>query len=337
MTGCGRGGAKTPASAAGTQPVAQTTQISEEKIQASLIAAEEYLRSDDAMKAQAILLKLVERVPTDARAHEMLGQTLTLMALQADRKGDARSGDIRRSAYEQYRIAVDLKPGSAGLQQSAGQIALEAGETDAALHHFHEAGRLDPTNPQYPLYEAQPLIKLARYDEAKAALNRVLALDPDEAIAHASLAMIELELKNYDQALRHMAEARRIQPNDIGLRAQEAKIHRRMGDPKVGLQLLLSLGPSDRAQEVVAVEIASCYEQIGEPINAARAWQQCYQAKPTDSRAYLWAVRAAESLLKAGEREQATLWLQQAQLAAPQAPEVKALEDAVARLPAPAG
>lgn len=312
------------------QPDSGQPEISNEKIEQSLAAAQEYIQSEDPIKAQAILLTLIQRAPREVRARELYGQTLTLLALQAQRRGNGKAEqEFRQQAYEQYQVAVQIDPSSAGLQQSAGMMALSAGNADAALAHFQTAGKLDSKNPQHPLYEAQIHIQAKRYDDARACLDRVLALDPDEAITHASLAMIALDLSQFDDALKHMAEARRIQPDDIGFRAQQAKIYRRKGDPQKALQLLIGLSSEDRAKDLIAFEIAASYDELGQPMHAARAWQHCFQSNQTDPKAWLAAVHIGEYLLKAGERDQALLWLQQAQVTAPNKPEVKALESAI--------
>lgn len=312
------------------QAAHQPTPVTSQTIEKSLAAAQSYLDSQETDKAQAILLTLVARAPKESRAREMLGQSYLLVALEAQARGAEEAvADARRKAYEQYKIAVDLSPQLPGLQHSAGLAAMQAGQPDAALQHFQAAEKLDQRNPQYPLYAAQILIQNRRFDDAIAALDRTLALDPDEPLAHATLAMVALEQERFEQALSHMAQARSLAPDDLGLRAQEAKIHRRRGDPHRALQLLIGLGEADRAREMVAFEIASSFSQLGRPMDAARAWQHVFQSNQVSRRAWLAAVRTGEYLLQAGEREQAALWLQQAQFAAPHAPEVKALEQAL--------
>jgi protein O-GlcNAc transferase len=330
LAGCKDSSPPPPAAAESTPTDATSSGLSAEQIEQSLAAAQEYLATQDIAKAKAILLTLVERAPNEVRAKELLGQTFILAAQQADQRRDAPAArTLRTQAYEQYKAAVALQPNSAGLHHSAGLMALTAGEPDAALGHFQAAGKLDPSSAQHPLFEAQLLIQKQRLDEAQAALERVLAIDPDEATAHASLAMIALERQQFDAALKHIAEARRIHPADIGMRGQQAKIHRRMNEPKKALELLIGVGPADRAREDVAFEIAASYDLLGEHIKAARAWEHVYKTNPVAPKAWLAMVHAGESLLKAGEREQAYMLLQQAKLAAPNEPEIKALEERI--------
>jgi tetratricopeptide (TPR) repeat protein len=327
--GCDRDSAKPPA-AESASPKVQS--LPSENIEKSLAAAQSYLDSQDIEKAQAILLTLIDRAPNEVRAREMLGQSYVFAAVNADKRGEFKTAtDLRAKAYEQYKLVADLSPDAAGLQHSAGLMALQAGQPAAALNLFQAAEKLDPRNPQYPLYAAQLFIQAKRFDEAKAALNRVLNIDPDEALAHASWAMIALEQNQFDEALARIAEARRIKPEDLGLRVQQAKIFRRTGDAQHGLELLIGLSAADRAQEMVAFEIAASFDQLNKPMDAAKAWQHVFQTDQIAPNAWLAAVRTGEFLLKAGEREQAAFWLQQAQFAAPNAPEVIALDSALRR------
>jgi tetratricopeptide (TPR) repeat protein len=317
-------------------PVAPATPSAQppapEKIEQSLSAAQEYITSADFAKAEAILIKLIERAPQELRGRELYGQVLGLQADAAQKRGDSLAATkLRTRAYEQYQAAVTIDPKSAGLQHSAGLMAMAAGLPEEALAHFEAAAKLDPTNSQFALFAAQLLIQQQRYDEARAFLETVLKADPNEAMAHASLAIIDMEQGQFENALVHVRQARQIDPNDVNIRVQEAKILRRNGQVKTALELMVGLSAAERSKEPVAFEIAACYEQLGDLMNAARAWQHAVQTNPLDPRAWLFRVRAAQFLLKAGEREQAWMWLQEAKLAAPNAPEVKELEAAFSK------
>ena len=324
--GCDRDTAKPQAR--GAAATTQQPAISSANVEKSLSAAQSYFDSRELDKAQAILQTVINRAPTEPRAPEMLGQVFLISASDHERRGElASAAACRAKAYEQYRIATELSPSNAGLQHSAGMVALQAAQPAAAVAHFQKAEKLDTRNPQYPLYAAQVLIQMRRFDDAKAALNRVLTIDANEPLVHASFAIIAMELQQFDEALSHMSAARQLKPDDLGLRAQEAKIHRRKNDPTRGLELLIGLNEAERAQEMIAYEIAACFDQLNRPLDSAKAWQHVYQADQASSGAWRAAVRAGEFLLKAGEREQAAWWLNQATLLAPDAPEVRSLAE----------
>jgi tetratricopeptide (TPR) repeat protein len=301
-------------------------ELASEKLEASLSAAGQYLQTGEIDKAEAIVRTLINRAPDESRGHELLGQTLMQKAIAAEAAGDpAGAADLKTQAYAAYAQAVRCDASTPGLQHSAGLMAMAAGETEAALRHFQTAAALDPTDPQYLLFEAQLLIPLKRFDEAEHALNRVLQVNPDEAYAHASLAMIALERSQFDIALREMTLARQAMPDDAGMRAQHAQVYRRMDQPRQALELLVGLDEAERAQEAVAFEIAAGYDALNEPAKAAAAWMLCFNANPRGPRAVNAAMQAARLHLKAGDIASAARCADRAQSLAPQSKQVEAL------------
>jgi len=318
----------TPHHSGPTRPLADPPTVGPEAIQAALSAADDYLNSNQLAKAEVILARLIERAPGEIRARELMGQVLLGKAAAADRRRDpAGAAAARAAAYEQYRVVVAIEPDSAGLQQSAGVLAMTAGRPDDALAHFREAGNLDPANPQHPLYCAQVLIQQKQLDAAAADLARVLALDADEPLAHASLAVIARERGRLDEALAHIREAREIAAGDLRFRVQEARILREAGAPRQTLALLMPLSADDRADPGVCFEIAAARIDLGEPAKAGDAWAHRYQWREKEPTAHLAAVRAGEAYLAAGRRDDARFWLEQARLSGGESDEFRTLRN----------
>ena len=315
-------------------PPAPSAEVGRAAVEASLDAAEQYLTVGNTASARAIIDRLLVKAPREPRAHELYGRILYLEGFEAQRAGDdAAASGLVSEASDRYRTAVENAEADgsfapwalAGMHQSAGEIASAAGRPVQALEHFRAAGRLDPASPKPPLYEAQILIQLDRPDEASRALQRTLQLDPDEAYAHASMAELALQRADPEAAVGHITMARRIDPGNLTLRLQEARIHRRTGEPDRGLELLVALDEPTRAQEVIAAEIAECYLRLGQPRKAAAAWELRYRLHSRHPAAWRAAVGAAQARLAAGDRDRA-LWLyDQALLYAPNQPEVRAL------------
>ncbi len=309
-----------------------TPTVGPQAIEAALAAAQEYLSRNDLTSAEAILRTLIDKAPQESRAHELMGRLLFIEAIEAGSGGDQEAArPLLGAAYRHYRAAVEhsreFDPKlTAGLNQSAGEIASVAGLPVAALEHFQRAGRLDPTNPKHPLYEAQILMQAGRFPEAAESLKRVLQLDPDEAFAHASLATVALQENEPHKAIEHIKEARRIKPQTLALRVQEAKIRRLCDQPRRGLELLLGLTDPTRAREAVSYEIAECYRKLGEPARAASAWEHRFRLYPGEWAA---AVKAAEAHLEAGHPAEARHWYQEATRAAPDSQELKSLAESL--------
>ncbi len=328
--GCSEG--SEPSAVAGEAGASQRREhaVSPQAIDKSLAAAEDYFGRQELASAEAILIKLIEKAPRDHRVYELFGRVLFLKGVEARARGEQENAAmLLDQAYGRYRTSVELASEldpvlAAGLHQSAGEIAVAAGRSDDALGHFQQAGRLDPTNSKHPLYAAQIVLQQERWVEARHLLDRVLTLDPDEAFAYASLAAVALHEDNQAKAIEHIEEARRIDPQTLALRIQEAKVRRRCGQPRRGLELLVMLDEKQRAEEAVAYEIAECYLLLGKPMKSAKAWEHRYRRHPS---AWLAAVRVAEALLEADRPEEARIWYEQARLAAPEAPQVRSLAE----------
>ncbi len=304
-TGCGRG----PAGAA-------SPPISPSAIESALAAAEERASAGDTEGATAIVERLMQEAPQECRALELAGRILYLRGLQAASSGAGGGGGGSKAAagliaqaHDRYVAAIRCQASPpAGLHQSAGEIAAAAGRLDTALAHFRAAGALDPANPKHPLYEAQMLMRLGRAGEARRAIDRVLAIDPGEPFAHATLASASLEARDCAAAIAHIEAARRLAPEDLALRIHEASIRRRCDQPRQGLELLVGLDEATRSQEIVTAEISECFRALGQPASAAAAWEARYRLNPRDPSAWQSASRAADLHLEAGNREAARWW-----------------------------
>jgi thioredoxin-like negative regulator of GroEL len=106
---------------------------------------------------------------------------------------------------------------------------------------------------------------------------------------------------------------------------QEARIHRQSGDVRSALELLAGLSASERADAAVAEEMAAAYTARGEHERAAAAWDHRFRS-PQGGHDYRAAVKAGESMLRAGRPDEAVRWLRAAQVAGGNAPEVRELE-----------
>lgn len=301
-------------------------------VEAALDAAEQYFNAADLPRARAILLRLIDRAPREPRARELYGQTILAEAAEAREQGRHEAAQhLSREAYEQYRVATELRPNDSGLHQSAGEIAQSAGELETALRHYRRAGELDPNETKHVFFAAQVLIRKSAFQEAEAKLDRARRLAPDEPLTYASLANLSVERGEYGKALGWIEEARSIDPRDVGFRVIEASIHRRQGDPRRSVELLIHLGESERARPMVADELGRALEQIGETAEAGDVWSLVYFANQSHPEAWRWAVRAGQARLTEGRRERARQWLQEARRLQPGQPdhaEVEALAQA---------
>src|SRR5947209_4757413 len=85
---------------------------------------------------------------------------------------------------------------------------------DEALAAFEQALRLDPNNAIAYSNKGAALNNLKRYNEALAAAEQALRLDPNNAIAYNNKGPTHNNLKRYDEALAAYEQALRLDPNN---------------------------------------------------------------------------------------------------------------------------
>ncbi len=123
-------------------------------------------------------------------------------------------------------------------------------------------------------------------------------------------------------ALVAVRREREANPGDLELRLEESRVLRACGRTDLAIPLLLDLSVAERTIADVAHEIADTFRMSNEPGRAAMAFELCYIRDPAG---WVWAARAAEAWLEAGERATARWWYEKARGAAPESPEVRAL------------
>jgi tetratricopeptide (TPR) repeat protein len=88
-------------------------------------------------------------------------------------------------ASKAYSRAQMLASGNARVLRDFGRFAVLMGQTDVGLAALHRALVLDPLNKSYHLRLGDALLFARRYDEAIAAFQGTLALDPENSLAYA--------------------------------------------------------------------------------------------------------------------------------------------------------
>jgi tetratricopeptide (TPR) repeat protein len=170
--------------------------------------------------------------PQDAMAHALLALGLAHL-------------EQGRDAVEAGRRAVAIDPEMAFAHYAHGWAQVEHGDFAAAERAAQEALRIDPSGDAYALLaqvhvrqrrwkdaldvaerglhiepehpacanlRALALGTLGRGDDARAAVHEVLALDPDDAYAHANRGWLLLRQSNPDEAIESFRAALRLDP-----------------------------------------------------------------------------------------------------------------------------
>jgi hypothetical protein len=95
---------------------------------------------------------------------------------------------------------------AAVLSYQEGVRLLRLGQYDSALVYFERAVSAAPQNPEYLQGRGVTLLRLGRPQEAVAALNRTIQLDPGPSTPYFNLAEAQLALQDTAQAIRSIEE-----------------------------------------------------------------------------------------------------------------------------------
>ncbi len=218
-------------------------------------------------------------------------------------------------AAEAYESALKLRPGSSRLSYLLGLSLFSGGHSDAAVRPLQESIEIAPNVLKPHLILAAALEKLERRAEAKAEWQAALKIDPHSASALDGLARNLLDENKAAEVVDLLAPT----PADESLILDLAQAYQRLKRFEDASQLLTrSLGsrPSSvtLSNMLARVEIQQFHYQAAEKI--AEKTAKLHPADQETQRLYL------QTLVLAGNTQQATPLARQLLAAAPQDPDL---------------
>lgn len=258
------------------------------KIEAIISSAQQYLRSNEAGKAEAVLREAVAQYPREQPLHLIYAETLLALGK-------------RTESYDHYQTAVLLGPDHPEYRFAAGTVASELENWNDAEKHYMIAGQLDRTNPKYPLYLGQVERKLGKIDEARKALTDAVRLDPDLALGWGSLAAIAMDDGSLGAARDYIERARKIDAKSSVWRLMEARILRRSNEPEKAAALLFAMPEDERFASIpVLNELGMSLGLMGKPKEAADQYIEAARRSPMEPefayQAALWLQRTGNDV-----------------------------------------
>lgn len=141
------------------------------------------------------------KLPTNARAHNNLGQALY------------RAGRIT-DAIARYREALRLQPKYPETHYNLGVALAHQGELDRAIEHYETALRFEPVYPEALNNLGNALVRAGRLEDALRRYEEALRHRPDFAEAHNNLGNALLQAGRTSEARTHFERAQRLRPAD---------------------------------------------------------------------------------------------------------------------------
>ena len=113
-------------------------------------------------------------------------------------------------ASEAYGRAIELHPGHVYAHLNLGRLLHEAGEIESAETHYRQALSANPESALAAFNLGVALEDQGRAEEAIEAYGRAIRFEPDMASAHYNLSRLYEKKGLTKQALRHLADYKRL-------------------------------------------------------------------------------------------------------------------------------
>ena len=258
-------------------------------------------RHDEAEQACRDLLTLD---PSFFPAHRSLG-------VIARQRGD------RRKALDHFRYAAALKPGDpwtlndvaaelrelgmldeaasvfqeilsfspdfAGAKKGLGLIARHRGDRASALDHFRAASALQPANVWLRCDVAVELRETGRFEEARAAYEEILALDPSFGEAARGLGLVARQFGDHEEALAHFRAAIAVQPNNLAASLDVAAELRTLGRFDEAERVCADAVAERPDSAAALIALAQCRRRRGDRQAVFDLLRKAVQAEPSNA------------------------------------------------------
>jgi protein O-mannosyl-transferase len=151
--------------------------------------------------SETLWTRVLACAPDNFIAHDSLG----LIMFKTGRNAEA---------IEQYKQALQIKPGYIPAQYNLGVALFQAGRLQEAIEHYEEALRLKPDYIEAHNNIGNALVKTGQFDEAIDHYQQVLRLDPDFADAHYNLGNVLFKINRVEEAIGHYERALTLNPDN---------------------------------------------------------------------------------------------------------------------------
>ncbi|PSF37506.1 hypothetical protein C7H19_10080 [Aphanothece hegewaldii CCALA 016] len=131
-----------------------------------------------------------------------------------------------QQAEEMYKKALALKPYDPKISQYLGQTYQELGLTQQAIEYYLQAITIEPKNGELYNLLGEALYKQKEIGQANEAYEKALQYAPKNAKIYQNLCLSQLNLKQYELALKRCQQAYRLNPELVEARVYAIELER---------------------------------------------------------------------------------------------------------------
>jgi serine/threonine protein kinase/tetratricopeptide (TPR) repeat protein len=165
-------------------------------------------------------------------------------------------------AEAEFKRAIELNPNSGEVYDFYGLMLSSLERYDEAIEMQRRAYALDPLAHRMDLVTT--FLRAGRYDEALGAVTRVLEVEPDLALAHATLGWIHLLTGKPDQGITALKRAVEITPGSTLFLAQLGQAFGQLGRTEQAREVLRRLEEESRHRHVSPYHMAYVHTGLGQ-------------------------------------------------------------------------
>ena len=215
----------------------------------------------------ALLEQVLESRPADVRARVWM---LVARRVRANLAGE---GVNIQETIDEMRALVAEAPSDVEPKQLLLTVLAQENEQDEALALMQDLLALDPLNPAIHRDIGFAYTGMKSLDNARAALERSLELEPDQPLVHSRLGTISLLHGDAVGRVRHHLDAHEIDKQDHEYPGEIAVFLYRLGLPEEGDRFRarsISIAPTSPMARVSELYRAICFESEERQIALAR-------------------------------------------------------------------
>ena len=172
-------------------------------------------KPDEAVRA---MTDLTEKNPTVPSYRYQLATFQTIAGRMAYKSNPAQAKTYFTQAADNYKEVLKSGANSSEVWVRLGTLQRELGQYDAALASFEQASNTDAHNVEPLLDRAVLLEAMGKKKEATDFYNKVLGMDPNNALALNNLAFLNADSgTNLDQAMTFAERAKKQAPKSVDI------------------------------------------------------------------------------------------------------------------------
>ena len=183
-----------------------------------------------------------------------------------------------QAASKQFRIAIELNPGSSFAHDRYSRFLSLTGSIEAGIAENKRAQELDPLSMNIKETLSEIYYKDAhQFDKAIAVCKEILEMDPQHFMAYENMGLTYLLQNKYAQALEVFREYERLWPEDIYNKYHFSLAYARMGDRARGGEYARQILNDTAKTYFPLYSLAILYTQLGQKDRAMECLDKAIQ------------------------------------------------------------